>query len=114
MAKDDIIKHQFKEGHKYGKGRPKGAPNKNKTILDILKTERDVVNPITGIEERLNQVQLVALAMLKKALKGDVNAAKWLMENGYGKEFEKIRVETDAPQVDIRTLFNFRDDTPEI
>lgn len=82
----------FQKGNKMGKGRPKNAPNRSKTILDILSLEQKAVNPITKIEEILNQYQLVVLAMLKKARTGDVRAAQWLVDNGYGKLMENFEV----------------------
>jgi hypothetical protein len=41
-------------------------------------------NPITGIDEHLSQEDLMTLALLNKARKGDVNAYKQLMDSGYG------------------------------
>ena len=112
---EPVKKHEWKKGQSGNpNGRPKDAPNKRKIILDILKLEQTVVHPVTQIELSLNMMQMVALAMLKKALRGDVKCATWLIENGYGKELERIQFNTDAPQVDVRTMFNFRDDTPKI
>ena len=73
-------------------GRPKGAPNRSKIILDILSLKQKAVNPITNEEEDLNQWQLIVLSMLKKAKAGGVREAEWLIENGYGKLRESIEV----------------------
>ena len=68
MAKNDVIKHQWKKGQSGNPKRgSKGAPNRSKIILDILSVEQKAVNPITNKEENLNQWQLIVLAMLKKA-----------------------------------------------
>lgn len=92
MANEENLK-AFKKGKSGNpKGRPKGVPNRSKTILDILSLEQKAVNPITKNEEILNQFQLVVLAMLKKARTGDVRAAQWLLDNGYGKLIENFEV----------------------
>ena len=93
MAKNDVIKHQWKKGQSGNPKRgSKGAPNRSKIILDILSVEQKAVNPITNKEENLNQWQLIVLAMLKKAQAGGVREAEWLSENGYGKLRESIEV----------------------
>jgi len=91
MANEQNLK-PFQKGNKMGKGRPKNAPNRSKTILDILSLEQKAVNPITKIEETLNQYQLIVLAMLKKARAGETRAADWLVNNGYGKLMENFEV----------------------
>lgn len=97
MANEENLK-PFQKGNKFGKGRPKGSPNRSKTILDILSLEQDAVNPITKNEEKLNQYQLIGLAMLKKARSGDVRAAQWLVDNGYGKQVETYQVNQTGEQ----------------
>ena len=93
MAKNDVIKHQWKKGQSGNpNGRPKGVPNRSKIILDILSLKQKAVNPITNEEEDLNQWQLIVLSMLKKAKAGGVREAEWLSENGYGKLRESIEV----------------------
>jgi len=92
MANEENL-NPFKKGKSGNpKGRPKGAPNRSKTILDILSLEQKVVNPITKNEENLNQWQLIVLAMLKKARAGGVREAEWLSNNGYGKLMENLEV----------------------
>ena len=91
MANEENLK-PFQKGNKFGKGSPKGSPNRSKPILDILSLEQDAVNPVTKNEERLNQLQLIGLAMLKKARSGDVRAAQFLIDNGYGKLTENFEV----------------------
>ena len=93
MAKNDVIKHQWRKGQSGNpNGRPKGAPNRSKIILDILSLKQKAVNPITNEEEDLNQWQLIVLSMLKKAKAGGVREAEWLSENGYGKLKESVEV----------------------
>ena len=91
MANEENLK-PFQKGNKMGKGRPKNSLNRTKTILDILSLEQVAVNPVTKKEETLNQYQLIALAMLKKARAGDVRAAQWIDERGFGKLIENYEV----------------------
>ena len=52
MAKNDVIKHQWRKGQSGNpNGRPKGAPNRSKIILDILSLKQKAVNPITNEED---------------------------------------------------------------
>tara|TARA_R110002074_G_scaffold174498_1_gene337461 strand:- start:1235 stop:1585 length:351 start_codon:yes stop_codon:yes gene_type:complete len=105
MAKEDIIKHQFQKGNKMGKGRPKNSWNREKIILDILKLEQVAVNPVTKKEETLNQYQLIVLAMLKKARAGDVRAAQWIDERGFGKLIENYEVnQTGESSGDLKDI----------
>mgnify|MGYP003122661509 FL=1 len=92
MANEENLKPFEKGKSGNPNGRPKGAPNRSKTILDILSLEQKAVNPITKNEETLNQLQLIVLAMLKKARAGEVRAAQWLVDNGYGKLMENFEV----------------------
>lgn len=105
MAKEDIIKHQFQKGNKMGKGRPKNSWNREKIILDILKLEQVAVNPVTKKEETLNQYQLIVLAMLKKARAGDVRAAQWIDERGFGPIREQYEIhQTGESSGDFKDL----------
>jgi hypothetical protein len=115
MAKDDIKKHQFKKGQSGNpNGRPKGARNRSTTARKWLNVYVNAVNPITQKEEELNQEDLIYLALLKKARQGDVPASKAFLDSAYGQPKETLDVNADAPKVDFRKLFNFKDDTGEV
>jgi hypothetical protein len=47
-------------------------------------------NPITGIDENLSQEDLITLAMIHKARKGDVAAYKQLMDSTFGMPMQQI------------------------
>lgn len=59
-------------------GRPKKLPGLDKLLADILGAEDDDKSAAFAVLD----------AMLKKAKKGDVNAAKLLLERAYGKPKE--------------------------
>jgi hypothetical protein len=65
-------------------GRPKGSKNRSTIARKWLETLQQSKNPITGKDETLTQEDLMTLALIHKARKGDVNAYKQLMDSGYG------------------------------
>ena len=106
MANEENLK-PFQKGNKMGKGRPKNSLNRTKTILDILSLEQVAVNPVTKKEETLNQYQLIVLAMLKKARAGDVRAAQWIDERGFGKLTENYEVnQTGESSGDLKDIIH--------
>lgn len=67
-------------------GRPKGAKSKGTIARKWLELHEKAVNEITGIEEVLSQEDLMTLAMIKRARKGDVKAYKELMNSAFGED----------------------------
>jgi len=57
-----------------------------------LETEKSIKNPITGKEETLPIEDQITIALIGKALKGDVNAFRELMDSGYGKLTDKTEL----------------------
>ena len=55
-------------------GRPKGSKNRSTIARKWLEVMQDTKNPITGELEKLSQEDLITLAMIHKARKGDVGA----------------------------------------
>lgn len=74
-------------------GRPKGSRNRSTIIREILELQEKIKNPITQKEETLTQEEIMTLAILSKARKGDVRAYEALMNSGYG-----------APKAEIEQL----------
>lgn len=67
-------------------GRPKGVKNKGTIARKWLELSEKAVNEITGIEEILSQEDMMTLAMIKRAKKGDVKAYKELMNAAFGED----------------------------
>ena len=112
MAKEDIIKHQFKEGHKMATGRPKGSKNRSTIVKEWFEVMKTARNPINGLEESLTMEDWLTVMQFHKGItKSDTAAYRALMDSAYGQAKESVDVVTDAPQIDYRTLFNFVDDT---
>ena len=78
-------------------GRPKGSKNRSTIARKWLEVMQDAKNPITGELEKLSQEDLITLAMIHKARKGDVNAYKQLMDSGFGMPTQQIDVNTETP-----------------
>jgi hypothetical protein len=53
-----------------------------------------VKNPITGVNEKLSQYDIITLALIKKARNGDVQAFKELMDSSFGKIPDKVLAES--------------------
>jgi len=71
-------------------GRPKGARSRSTIVREWLEVQERVTNEITGLDETLQQQDIMTLALIKKARAGDVNAYKELMDSAHGKIVEKI------------------------
>lgn len=78
-------------------GKPKGTKNRSTIARKWLEVMQDAKNPITGELEKLSQEDLITLAMIHKARKGDVNAYKQLMDSGFGMPTQQIDVNTETP-----------------
>jgi len=66
------------------KGKPKGTRNRSTIVKEWLKALEETKNPITGNKEDLSQEDIMTLALINKARKGDVSAYKALMDSCYG------------------------------
>ena len=66
-------------------GRPKGSRNRSTIVREWLEVTQKLKNPITGDNEELSQADMITLALISKARKGDVAAFKELMDSGFGK-----------------------------
>ena len=89
MSKEDLI--PFKKGESGNPaGRPKGSRNRNTTVKELFELATKQKNAITGVEETLTQERAITIAIIVKAIKGDVNAYKALMDSCYGAPVQQI------------------------
>jgi hypothetical protein len=94
MAAEDIKKHEFKKGESGNpKGRPKGSRNRSTIAREWLEVSQFITNPITGEKEKLEQQDIMTLAIIKKARDGDVAAYKALLDSAYGQPLQQIQQE---------------------
>ena len=97
MANEENLKPFPKGNNANPNGRPKGSKNRSTIARKWLEVMQDAKNPITGELEKLSQEDLITLAMIHKARKGDVNAYKQLMDSGFGMPTQQIDVNTETP-----------------
>ena len=109
MAKEDILNNRFKSGQSDNpRGRPKGSSNRKTIVRTYLAYLQEGVNPLTGIKELLSNEDMITLAVIHKAKKGDVSAYKALMDSAYGAVKQSVEItEGETPifkQVDIDVI----------
>ncbi len=84
-------------------GRPKGSRNRSTIVREWLEVQQKVKNPITGETATLDQFDMMTLAAISKARKGDIQAYKEVSQ--YMPDNQEKETDTD---VIINTL-NLRD-----
>lgn len=97
MANEDNLTPFEKGSIPNPNGRPKGSKNRSTIARKWLETMQNAKNPITGADEHLSQEDLITLAMIHKARKGDVAAYKQLMDSTFGMPTQQIDVQTERP-----------------
>ena len=83
-AKKREIRNPKERGHARGRAT---------IVREWLMVEQKFKNPLTGQEEILSQADIMTLAVINKARKGDVIAFRELMDSGFGKVTEMIQSE---------------------
>ena len=93
-------------------GRKKGARNRKTIVREWLMVEQDYKNPITGTVETLSQADIMTLAIISKARKGDVVAFRELMDSGYGKntEVQETTLSVTTPTIVFKDFGNDTND----
>jgi len=79
---ENIIPHQFQKGTSGNPaGKPEGIRNTKTIRKELLqKTEKGVLNPLTGELDVLTFGERIVYAQAKKAIEGDLGATKFLVE----------------------------------
>ena len=79
---ENIIPHQFQKGTSGNyNGKPQGVRNTKTIRKELLqKTEKGVLNPLTGELDVLTFGERIVYAQAKKAIEGDLGATKFLVE----------------------------------
>ena len=97
-------------------GRPKGSRNRATIVREILQAVKWGKDPLTGKEDYLPMEYQMTLAILHKAMKGDVNAYNALMNNSYkphAQEVENKNANIDLTQFTPDELKGFLKDGDE-
>jgi len=105
MGKEDIKGHEFKKGESGNpKGRPKGSLNRSTIVRKWLEALENAKNPITGKLESMSQEDIITLALIKKARKGDTQAYKALLDSGYGAPKQEIKTVEQTQEYKITVV----------
>lgn len=90
------------------KGKPKGTRNRTTIVREWLLVEQNFKNPLNGTMEILSQADIITLALISKARKGDVAAFKELMDSGFGKnkEVQETMLSMTTPTIVFKNFDN--------
>jgi hypothetical protein len=76
-------------------GYPTGVPNRATVLKRLLELEYEIDNPIKeGERIKVTVEEAAAWGLVQKAASGDVQAYKEVMDSVYGKQTDKVQVET--------------------
>ena len=101
----DIVKDGEKTRFKPGQvtnpnGRPKGVPNaatRYKRFLELVQAGK---NPVTGADEEFTVAELMDLRQIKKALDGDLQAYKEILDRLEGKAKQPVEMSGNVTATD--------------
>jgi hypothetical protein len=112
---ENIEPHKMQKGTTLNpNGRPKGSRNRSTIARQWLEASEKVKNPLTQETQELSQEDIMTLALINKARKGDVNAYKALMDSGYGAPKQTSDTNVSISNFDIKELISFDKPQPEI
>ena len=105
MANEENLKPFGKGNNANPNGRPKGSRNRStiaRQYLDLITKQK---NGLTGEVEELSQEEMITLAMLTKASKGDVNAYKAVMDSAFGQPKQTTDTNLSVSDFNVKDLF---------
>lgn len=85
-------------------GRIQGSRNRSTIARKWLEAFEQVKNPITGEIDSLSQEDIITLAMIKKARKGDSQAYRALMDSGFGAPKQEIKTEQTTSEIKVTVV----------
>lgn len=112
MAKEDNL-IPFQKGESGNpNGRPKGSRNRATIVRQWLEVNRESFNPLTGKKETLEIQDEITLRQIDKALEGDTNAYKELMDSAHGKAVQSFE-HSGKDGEPLRVIFQNMDEAAE-
>ena len=96
MAREDNLIPAKKGEVRNPKGRPVGSRNRSTIAKQWIEMPHKGKNPITGEIERLEIQDFMTIIQIVKALKGDVNAYRELMDSAYGKVESNVKLNANV------------------
>jgi len=75
----------------------------SKTILNrFLSIEKDMINPLNGLEEKLTMAEIMHLKQLANAIQGDLASYKEIIDRLEGKSKQLIDIDANVEQTVTR------------
>lgn len=104
MNADNIKPFEFKKGQSGNpNGRPKGVKNRSTIARKWLEVVENYTNPISGEVEQLTQEDIITLAQLRKARKGDSAGYRNMMDSAYGSPDQNITTQ-NLTKIDLTEI----------
>lgn len=91
-------------------GRPVGSRNMKTVLQEILDSDLDLKNPLTGEKGRLEVRQALLMRLIKKGLGGDLFAIREVWDRVDGPIKESIQIEDKRPSVSEKNVLERIDD----
>ena len=83
----------------------------SKTILTrFLSIEKDMINPLNGLEEKLTMAEIMHLKQLANAIQGDLASYKEIIDRLEGKTKQSIELDANVEQNITRITVKKRDE----
>ena len=112
MANEKNLKKFTSEYQPEKNGRPKGSRNRSTIVRQWLEVIQQVNNPVTGQNEPLEIQDQITLQQIVKALEGDTNAYKELMDSAHGKAVQSFE-HSGKDGEPLRVIFQNMNETTE-
>ncbi len=88
---ENLEAHRFEPGQTGNpNGRPNGTKNRGTILKKWLEVAAKVKNPETGITIEGTVEDKIAIGLIAKAIKGDVQAAREILDSIYGKSAQPL------------------------
>ena len=82
----------------------------SKTILNrFLSIEKDMINPLNGLEEKLSMAEIMHLKQLANAIQGDLGSYKEIIDRLEGKSKQLIDLDANVEQTVTRITVKKRE-----
>jgi len=94
------IEPHFKKGESGNpNGRPKGVKNRSTLLKKWIEVNAKVKNPVTKKEEFGTVEDLITIALISKAIAGDIQAIKEINDTLYGKLQDSQKIDLNIPNL---------------